>query len=393
MIKSVYITRNFLSAFICLTIFVFLCPVSALAIQEIASFTNVKGEVRINSSVRAKGKWMRVKKAGVTLYSGDEIRTIAGSAEITFDDGSVMKVNEDTSFKLEERPTKRKLFGFVDSSFMNRNIKVSFGKLWANIKKARGKWTSFESKVAVAGIKGTSVSMYLDSNGDLQFACHDGLAALAKPDGSYEFSLGKGKEVWIKSKDQDKTLIQSVKGELDIESKNGTIDLEDKGSVLIGETAEGTSVGVPGSVGKTVNVSNDSLNATLDAGDEIIIGIARLEGGAAVTTVRNASGSVEIGVGDIKAMLDGGDVFTVTVNRALGTVTLAVVNGTVEVVRNGQTTEMKEGDIVTDDLDIINPDTGVERDKGPEEQPFETIVAPLPVEEDCGSSPYIPGSC
>lgn len=385
MIISTSMKNNILGALVCLSFIRLLCPAPLFALQEIASFTSVKGEVRIKSSVRAKGKWLRVKKTGVTLYSGDEIRTIAGNAEITFDDGSVMKVSEDTSFKLEERPTKRKLFGFIDTSFMNRNIKVSFGKLWANIKKARGKWTSFESKVAVAGIKGTTVSMYVDSNGDMQFACHDGVAALAKNDGSYEFSLENGKEVWIKSKDQGKTLIQSVKGELDIESKNGSIDLEDKGAVLIGELAEGTSVGVPDSEEGIVGVSTESLSASLDAGDEIIIGVDELAGQIDVTTVRNTSGSVDIWVVDIKASLGVGDAFAVTVNRVQGTVTLTVVAGNVEVTRDGQTTEMKEGDSISDDFD---------QDKESVKQPkvtFDPIVDPLPV-DPCASA-HLPGGC
>lgn len=386
MITSASMTRTFLAMFVCLSVTALLCPSPLLAVQDIASFTDLKGEVRIKSSFRAKGKWLRVKKAGVTLYNGDEIRTIAGSAEITFDDGSIMKVAENTSLKLEERPTKRKLFGFIDTSFMNRNIKVSFGKLWANIKQARGKWTSFESKVAVAGIKGTSVSMYVDSKGDMQFACHEGVVYIAKQDASYELSLDKGKEVWIKSKEQGRTLIQSVKGEVSMESQNGAIGLEDKGSVLIGESTEGTSVAVPGSNKGVVTVSTDSLNAVLDAGDEIVISVDELAGGAATTTVRSALGSVEIRVDDIKAMLDAGDVFSVTVNAAQGTLTLCVESGNVEVTRDGQTTVMREGDCIT--VAIIETRTKLEPVVGPD-----PIIPPLPVEEDCGSSPFIPGSC
>lgn len=387
MIISASTTRNFFVTLFYLSVSVLFFPASSPAAQDIASFTDVKGEVRIKSSVRAKGKWLRVKKTGVTLFSGDEIRTLAGSAEITFDDGSVMKVAEDTSLKIEERPTKRKLFGFINTSFMNRNVKMSFGKLWANIKKARGMWTSFESKVAVAGIKGTSVSMYVDSNGDMQFACHDGVAALAKTDGSFELTLENGKEVWIKSKDQGKTLVQSVKGDLDIESKNGEIDLEDKGSVLIGESTEGTSVGVPGSDERIVKVSTESLRAALDAGDEIIIGLDELAGETAVTSVRNVSGSVEIEVGDIDAMLDAGDAFAVTVNSADGTVTLTVVTGDVEITRDGELILMRQGDSTIFE-------SAIEPKEQPE--PFvrpEPVIEPLPVEEDCGSSPYVPGSC
>ena len=392
MIISASMTRTFIATLLCLSVTLLLCPASSLAAQDIASFTDLKGEVRIKSSVRAKGKWLRVKKAGVVLYSGDEIRTLAGSAEITFDDGSVMKVTEDTSFKLEERPTKRKLFGFIDTSFINRNVKVSFGKLWANIKKARGKWTSFESKVAVAGIKGTSISMYVDSRGDMQFACHDGVAALAKTDGSYEFSLEKGKEVWIKSKDQGKTLVQSVKGGLDIESKNGAIDLEDKGSVLIGESTEGTFVGVPGSDEGIVKVSTDSLAAALDAGDEIVISADEITEGASVTTVRDISGpvevTVEVTVEDIKAMLDAGDAFVVTHNAAQGNVTLTVESGNVAVTIDGQTTVMREGDSTIFESDI----EPTKEEPGPFVGP-DPVIEPLPVEEDCGSSLYIPGSC
>ena len=379
--------RNIFIALFLLSVVTLLCPYKSDAAQEVASFTSVKGEVRIKSDARASDKWLRVKKTGVTLFSGDEIRTLAGTAEITFDDGSVMKVAEDTSFKLEELPTNRKLFGFVDTSFMNRNIKVGFGKLWANIKKARGRWTSFESKVAVAGIKGTSVSMYVDSAGDMQFACHEGVAALAKPDGSYELSLQKGKEVWIKAREQEKTLIQSVKGELDIESKNGSIDLEDKGSVLIGESSEGTHVEVPGSDEKIVKVVAEPLSADLDAGDEIIIGRGVPAGESSVINVRNISGYLEAVVGDIRAMMGVGDAFALTVNPADGTVTLTVVNGSMEVLRDGETTLMREGDSTISEFRF---DAGSE----PVDEPdlvVDPIIEPLPV--DCGSSQYMPGNC
>lgn len=394
---SASMTRNFIATLLYLSVTVLIFPASSLAAQDIASFTELRGEVRIKSSVRAKGRWLRVKKTGVTLFSGDEIRTLAGSAEITFDDGSVMKVSENTSFKLEERPTKRKLFGFINTSFMNRNVKMSFGKLWANIKKVKGKWTSFESKVAVAGIKGTSVSMTVDSNGDMQFACHEGVAAIAKPDGSFELTLESGKEVWIKSKDQGKTLVQSVKGDLNIESKNGEIDLEDKGSVLIGESTEGTSVGVPGSDERIVKVSSDSLRADLDAGDEIVIGIDKLEGKTTVTSVRNISGSVDIWLGDIKAMLGAGDALTVTVNSADGTITLTIVSGNVDVTRDGETTEMSAGESWIDDVNILNiPKKGAVGDVDVDVDCWNCIKEPLPVEEveeDCGSSAYMLGQC
>ncbi len=384
MITPAYMRRNRFALLVCLIAAV-LWPDRSLAVQDIASFTSVKGEVRIKSSFRAKGKWLRVKKVGVTLFNGDEIRTLAGKAEITFDDGSIMKVGENTSLKIEERPTKRKLFGFIDMSFMNRNIKVSFGKLWANIKKARGKWTSFESKVAVAGVKGTSVSMYVDSKGDMQFACHDGIAAVAKRDGSYELSLEKGKEVWIKAKDQDRTLIQSVKGEIAIESKNGPINLEDKDSVLIGEITEGTSVAAPGFNEGIVTVSTDSLTASLDGVDEIVIHADEIKEGISVTTIHDNTGpvevTVEVTVEDIKAMLDAGDVFAVTVNRAQGTVTLTVEGGNVDVTIDGQTTLMREGDSTTFESAI---------ETRTESEPLcpEPIIVPLPIEEAPISSPY-----
>ena len=384
MITPAFMTRNSIALLVCFIVAAS-CPDTSFAVQDIASFTSVTGEVRIKSSVRAKGKWLRVKKVGVTLFNGDEIRTLAGKAEITFDDGSIMKVDENTSLKIEERPTKRKLFGFIDMSFMNRNIKVSFGKLWANIKKARGKWTSFESKVAVAGIKGTSVSMYVDSKGDMQFACHEGLVAITKTDGSYELTMDKGKEVWIKSKDQDRTLIQSVKGELDIESRNGAIDLEDKGSVLIGESAEGTFIAVPASNEGVVTVSTDSLTASLDSGDEIVISVEDMTG-REVTTIRDISGPVEVEVGDIQAMLDAGEVIAATFNPTQWTLTLCVERGHVDVIREGQATVMSEGDCRTETA--IKTRTEPEAVSEPE-----PIVVPLPVEKDCGSSAYIPGSC
>ena len=234
------------AVFLIFTLFMTI-PVAASATEAIATFTRVKGEVRIKSEARkTRGKWLRVKKGGVRLFNKDEIRTLAGSAEITFNDGSIIKVNENSSLLIEEKPTTRSLFGFVKQSFTNRNIKIMFGSLWAKIRPVSGKWTSFESKSAVAGIKGTTISVSVKPDGTMQFSCDEGFVEIANPDASWTLKMDSGKEVRIKSLGDNKTLIKSVKGDVDILSGEATIDVEHKGAVILGETDGQETIEVPG---------------------------------------------------------------------------------------------------------------------------------------------------
>lgn len=316
---------------------------------NIATFSEVKGEVRILSRVRAEGRWLRVTKTGVGLYNGDRIRTIDGKATVTFPDGSVIKVSENSDITIEERPTRRKLFGFVDISFINRNVKVAFGKLWANVKHARGKWTSFDTRSAVAGIKGTTITLEVDSFGNMNFTCDEGFVEISRPDGAVGLQLDSGKQVWIKAIGNERTLIQSVHGDIDIEADGIKINMENKGAVVIGPN-EGTDendtfIEAAEDSEGVVTVTTGVVEAALDPGEAVII-TKDEDYPDEVTIVAAADNTspVDLTIGDVTAVLDADEGVHVETDAGLGISTITVVQGEVEMTKDGVTKTYSPGE-------------------------------------------------
>ena len=316
------------------------------AAESIATFSSVNGEVRVKSAYREKGKWLRVKRAGVALFNGDQVKTFAGSAELTFNDGSLMKISENSSLSIEERPTKKKLFGFIDMSYMNRNVKVSFGKLWANVKKARGMWTSFESRVAVAGIKGTTVSMFVDSRGDMQFSNMEGDVEIAKHDGSFTLKLDKGRDVWVKAEEGGKTLIQSVKGGMKIYCDDIDIQLEDKGAIILGLSGKESSVEVTDYSEGSVKVFASLAVILLDASEAVNIESDNLRNELKILTPGSSVGYIDILIANVKAALDSGEGILIKIDDDKGLATVKIINsvdGIYLIDENGKTFNLEEG--------------------------------------------------
>ena len=319
----------------------------SFAAEGIAKFSKVNGEVRIKSRYRAKGKWLRVKKAGVTLFNGDEVKTLVGSADLTFNDGSLMKISENSSLMIEERPTKKKLFGFIDMSYMNRNVKVSFGKLWANVKRARGMWTSFESRVAVAGIKGTTVSLYVDTRGDMKFSNEEGEVEIAKHDGAFTLKLDNGRDVWIKAEEGDRTLIQSVNGEMDIRTDDVAIELGDKNAIILGIAGDDTFIETTDFSKGTVKIIASVANINLDAGESVNIRSDNAKNEIKLIVPDDSNGDIGVKITNVLATLDPGEAILIKVDEVREIATIIIlksINGIYILIAEGRTYNLGQGD-------------------------------------------------
>ena len=341
-------------------------PSAAFALDKyVGKITRVKGEVRLKSDKRVQaGKWLRVKKGGVRVFSGDEIRTLVGEAELTFNDGSVIKVKRNTHFMVEERSTKKSFFSFVSPGTINRNIKVFIGSLWAKITPKKGKWTSFESKSAVAGIRGTTVSLSVDSSGNMQFECDEGFTEVASPDGSVILKMDSGKEIKISKRPGGKSYIEVIKGEVDVKSGNIIMKMSQYAEVEVG-TEDGK------------------------------------------TSLHVAKGEVEVEVDGHIVEMDGGDAITYDSITGLavtaGTVTVTKPDGTIQEMKKGTTlvtaqetkptsktdTKDSEGDDEQDEDDYDEDD--YDEEDYDEDDALEVVKGrdPIPVEES-PPSPIIP---
>lgn len=361
---------------IVLPLTIFIDSGESFAAEELARFSNVQGEVRIRSKYREKGKWLRVKKAGVSLFNGDEIKTLVGNAELTFYDGSLMKISENASLMIEEKSTQRKLFGFVDMSYMNRNVKVFSGKVWADVRKMKGMWTSFESRVAVAGIKGTTVSMYVDSRGDMQFSNKKGEVEITRHDGFFILKLNSGRDVWIRAEERNKTLIQSIKGDMNIITDDVSIQLGDKNAIILGNSGDETNIETADYNGGTVRVLANVATVELDAGEaaNFITNNNRNETRIIVPT--SSAAHVDVSFAVTSVVLDPGESILIQADERNETATVNVLQsegGVYIFNEDGRTYNLVAGDVMEIRTWEVTSETV-------EPQP-ESLIPPPPVEE------------
>ncbi len=109
----------------------------------VARITSYVGGV----GVRNNSGWHQVVGPNVPLYSGDKVVTERGRCEITFNDGSLLRLDVGANITIEERPST--------SGGILRTVTQYIGNLWFNIKKQTGTETHLETPTAVAAIRGT----------------------------------------------------------------------------------------------------------------------------------------------------------------------------------------------------------------------------------------------
>ncbi len=113
----------------------------------------------------SKTKWIKAKK-GMLLFEGDRLKTRElARAAVILDDGSIIRLNENTDLFFKVRQAKKK----------NR-IKLLLGHLWAKVKKLdHGQELEIETPSAVAAIKGTEFELKVLPDGKVRLIVWDGL--------------------------------------------------------------------------------------------------------------------------------------------------------------------------------------------------------------------------
>ena len=97
--------------------------------------------------VRNSSGWHQVVGSNVPLYSGDKVVTERGRCEITFNDGSLVRLDVGANITIAEKP--------APSGGILRTITQYIGNLWFNVQKGTGTETHLETPTAVAAIRGT----------------------------------------------------------------------------------------------------------------------------------------------------------------------------------------------------------------------------------------------
>jgi len=144
--------------FICLILLgIFSLTSQGYAAKPIAKVSSFKGDVVVLSDV----KIFTVTRIGQALMEGDRIQTKEGRAQITFNDGAVMKVRPFTSVRIEEREEKSGWWVFKTKKAVRR-VTVFVGKLWFKTGASKRK-NYLQTPTAVCGIRGTVLETGYDN--------------------------------------------------------------------------------------------------------------------------------------------------------------------------------------------------------------------------------------
>ena len=123
--------------------------------DPIAKITGFKGEVIIFS-----GKQFIDAKVGQPLMHGDRIQTREGSAEITFNDGAVMKIREFTSTMIQEGEVESES-STSGTKRLVRRVSLFVGSLWFKSGASKGK-NYIQTPTAVCTLQGTTIETVFD---------------------------------------------------------------------------------------------------------------------------------------------------------------------------------------------------------------------------------------
>lgn len=126
-----------------------LCAAGAASAQPIATLDASVGRV----TVLRLGQAQRLLP-GMPLHLNDILVTGQGRASVHFDsDGSVLLVGPDSRVQIDETATQR-------------DIKLFFGRVWAHVIRWKERPTRFSSGSTIAAIRGTELSLAVESDGN-----------------------------------------------------------------------------------------------------------------------------------------------------------------------------------------------------------------------------------
>lgn len=123
----------------------------------IATLTDFSGNVLI----RSQGSWGIEPRNGIPLYSNDKIVTRTGSATITFKDGAVIRIKDNSNLSIREEE-KKGIFSKVSKA--KRKLRLLIGKIVFKTGRS-GIETNFETPTAVCGVRGTEGTLSIDEAG------------------------------------------------------------------------------------------------------------------------------------------------------------------------------------------------------------------------------------
>lgn len=132
--------------------------------EVIARLSDFSGKVLIKN----QGVWAVQPTKNLPLHSHDKVVTRIGNATVTFNDGAVLEVKNNSNLLILERQEETGVLRKVKA--VQRRILLLLGKMFFKTGKATGE-TQFNTATSVAGIRGTALilSVAEDSKVYIQF--------------------------------------------------------------------------------------------------------------------------------------------------------------------------------------------------------------------------------
>jgi hypothetical protein len=135
--------------------------------DPIAHLTNFTGTVLINS----RGSWGVKPEKNFPLYSMDKIVTRVGTAVITFADGAVIEIRNNSNLLINEMEKEEGLIKKV--KIVQRRLLLFIGKMF--FKTGTGQvQTQFETEKTVIGIRGTAGVLSIGPDGEIYIEFSEG---------------------------------------------------------------------------------------------------------------------------------------------------------------------------------------------------------------------------
>lgn len=194
---------------------------TAYAQESIGSLKQFEGAVELSRKSNALSLDM-------PMFDEDRIKTEEGSAEVTFKDGSILKVRPQSDMLIKVTKQKRKLLGVWTKEYLARIITIDRGEANAVITPNKDLKTEFESVSAITAVRGTTVTINVNDEGYTIVQPEEGEVECSSLDGwiTYTLSTGESMGVFQCPPPESVLLLVCYSGTIEVNVGNCTLVLE-----------------------------------------------------------------------------------------------------------------------------------------------------------------------
>lgn len=149
--------RFLLIVFIAVSLLILSFPAFS-AEKPVGKLTSFSGKVLI----KTQGEWGTEPAIGLPLYSDDKVVTRVGTATVTFNDGAVLELKNNSNLLIrEEEETEGAL---NKTKTIQRKLRLLLGKMLFDSGESKAK-TSLETATMVCGLRGTAGTLSIGADG------------------------------------------------------------------------------------------------------------------------------------------------------------------------------------------------------------------------------------